>query len=101
MKTSRALTALLLLFLTSVASPISAALGAQVTNDPFPEPIGAGSAPIVVGYREFATVPGTGQAAPRLMQLVDEPGTRRMFVNDQVGPIYSVSYDGRTVSPYV
>ncbi len=35
------------------------------------------------------------------MLLVDEPGTRRLFVNDMRGPIYSVSYDGKTVTPYV
>jgi glucose/arabinose dehydrogenase len=35
------------------------------------------------------------------MILVDEPGTRRMFVNDMRGPIYSVSYDGATVVEYV
>ena len=96
MKTLRALNALL-----ALASLLPASLAAQVTNDPFPEPIGSGSAPIVVAFRELATVPGTGQAAPRLMQLVDEPGTRRMFVNDQVGPIYTISYDGRTVTRYV
>jgi hypothetical protein len=33
--------------------------------------------------------------------LVTEPGTRRMFVNDMNGPIHGVSYDGRTVTPYV
>jgi hypothetical protein len=35
------------------------------------------------------------------MNIVDEPGTRRIFVNDQVGPIHSISYDGRTVTQYV
>ena len=33
-----------------------------------------------------------------MMLLVDEPGTRRMFVNDMRGPLYSVSYDGKTVA---
>ena len=36
-----------------------------------------------------------------MMLLVDEPGTRRMFVNDMRGPLYSVSYDGKTVTPYL
>ena len=31
-----------------------------------------------------------------MMLLVDEPGTRRLFVNDMRGPLYSVSYDGKT-----
>ena len=35
------------------------------------------------------------------MLLVDEPGTRRLFVNDMRGPIYSVSYDGKRVAPYI
>jgi hypothetical protein len=35
------------------------------------------------------------------MLLVDEPGTRRLFVNDMRGPIYSVSYDGRSVTRYI
>ena len=30
-----------------------------------------------------------------MMNLVNEPGTRRLFVNDMRGPIYSVSYDGK------
>jgi glucose/arabinose dehydrogenase len=94
MKTQR------LLFVVFALAPFPATLAAQVTNDPFPQPIGAGTAPIVVAYREFATVPGTGQAAPRLMHLLDEPGTRRLFVSDQVGPIHTVSYDGR-VAQYV
>lgn len=36
-----------------------------------------------------------------MMLLVDEPGTGRLFVNDMTGPLYSVSYDGRTVREYV
>jgi hypothetical protein len=35
------------------------------------------------------------------MLLVNEPGTRRLFVNDMRGPLYSVSYDGKTVTPYL
>jgi hypothetical protein len=35
------------------------------------------------------------------MLLTTEPGTRRMFVNDMRGPLYSVSYDGRTVKQYL
>jgi hypothetical protein len=37
----------------------------------------------------------------RLMVLVDEPGTRRMFVNDMRGPLYRVSYDGKDVGVYL
>lgn len=51
--------------------------------------------------REFATVPNAGSDAPRMMLLVDEPGTRRLFVNAMQGLIYSISYDGRSVTPYL
>ena len=36
-----------------------------------------------------------------MMLLVDEPGRRRLFVNDMRGLLYAVSYDGRTVTPYL
>ena len=36
-----------------------------------------------------------------MMLLVDEPGSRRLFVNDMRGPLFTVSYDGRTVTPYL
>ena len=36
-----------------------------------------------------------------MMLLVDEPGTRRLFVNDMRGPLYTVSYDGKAVALYV
>ena len=36
-----------------------------------------------------------------MMLLVDEPGTRRLFVNDMRGLLYSVSYDGGTVTRYL
>ena len=54
-------------------------------------------------FVEFASLPDiAGEAQPaRMMLLVDEPGTRRLFVNDMRGPIYSVSYDGKTVMPYL
>ena len=36
-----------------------------------------------------------------MMNLVDEPGTKRLFVNDMRGPLYSVSYDGKAVTLYL
>jgi len=74
---------------------------AQTTNDPFPEPIEAVEGVITVDFVEFATIPDIDQSPARVMILVDEPGTRRMFVNDMRGPIYSVSYDGQTVTHYI
>jgi hypothetical protein len=80
---------------------IAAAAAAQTATDPFPAPIPATDGVIRVRFREFASIPDVGGEAARMMLLVDEPGTRRMFVNDMRGPIYTVSYDGRTVTPYL
>jgi hypothetical protein len=80
---------------------LAAPAGAQVSNDPFPEPIGDDWAPLVVDYTDFARIPGVGGDAALMTHLLDEPGTQRMFVNDMNGPIHSISYDGRTVRQYV
>ncbi len=81
-----------------VASP----LYAQTTsNNPFESPINATDGVIAVNYTEFAAIPDINGQAPRMMLLVDEPGTRRMFVNAMQGPLFSVSYDGKTVTEYV
>jgi hypothetical protein len=71
------------------------------TNDPFPDPIPAADGVIRVGATEFASLPDIDGVAARMMNLVDEPGTGRLFVNDMRGPLYTVSYDGRTVTPYL
>jgi Glucose / Sorbosone dehydrogenase len=71
------------------------------TIDPFPKPIADNGEPLRVNFVEFATVPDVGSEAARMMLLVNEPGTRRLFVNDMRGPLYTVSYDGKTVTPYV
>ena len=36
-----------------------------------------------------------------MMRLVDEPGTGRLFVSDMWGLVYTVSYDGGTVTQYL
>jgi len=71
------------------------------TIDPFPKPIADNGEPLRVNLVEFASVPDVGGEAARMMLLVNEPGTRRLFVNDMRGPLYTVSYDGKTVTPYV
>ncbi|HEU4694853.1 MAG TPA: PQQ-dependent sugar dehydrogenase, partial [Vicinamibacterales bacterium] len=71
------------------------------TADPFPQPIEARQGVITVGVREFASVPDLDGVSARMMNLVNEPGTRRLFVNDMRGPLYSVSYDGKAVTLYV
>lgn len=81
---------------------IASTASGQTTTDPFSTPIEATEGVIVVGFVELASIPDTpGGEAARMMLLVDEPGTGRMFVNDMRGPLYSVTYDGRTVTEYV
>ena len=73
---------------------------AQTTREPFPSPIRAEDV-TVVRVEEFASIPDVDGEAARMMLLVDEPGTGRLFVNDMRGPLYGVSYDGRSVTRYV
>src|SRR5262245_9247576 len=90
-----------LLLLAAAMLLLSPPLRAQRTTDPFPKPIPVSEGAITVGVRDFATLPDIDGVAARMMVLVDEPGSGRLFVNDMRGPIYSVSYDGKTVRPYV
>jgi len=87
--------------LTFAALLVASPLCAQAANDPFPNPIAATEGVVRVNYVEFASIPDIDGTAARMMTMLDEPGTRRMFVSDMRGPIYSVSYDGRTVVEYV
>ena len=54
-----------------------------------------------VDYREFATLPDIDGVAARMMLLVQEPGTRNLFVNDMRGPLYRVNAEGNIVTLYV
>jgi hypothetical protein len=80
---------------------IASALRGESTKDPFPAPINATAGVILVKFVEFAAIPFVGDEAPRMMHMVDEPGTRRLFVHTMQGPLYSVSYDGKTVTQYL
>jgi hypothetical protein len=80
---------------------IASAAYSQTTKDPFPVPIPATDGAILVKFVEFAAIPYAGDEAPRMMLLLDEPGTHRLFVNTMRGAIYSISYDGKTVTPYL
>ena len=78
------------------------ALGAeQLTNDPFAAPIEAKQGVIGVSFVEFATIPVEGLGAPRLMHMIAEPASKRLFVSTMRGSLYSISYDGKTVTPYL
>jgi hypothetical protein len=80
---------------------IASAARGESTNNPFPAPIPAAEGAILVKFVEFATIPYAGDEAPRMMLLLDEPGTHRLFVHTMRGPIYSISYDGKTVTQYL
>ena len=91
-----------------IASPLAAQppqpaapLPPGQSNNPFGPPIEAADGVIQVNVREFATLPDIDGVPARMMNLVDEPGTRRLFVNDMRGPLYSVSYDGKQVALYL
>jgi hypothetical protein len=97
------LVALLLIPLAAPAQPTGQAvpLPADQTVDPFPAPIPAAEGVVRVNVREFASLPDIDGVAARMMLLVNEPGTRRLFVNDMRGPLYSVGYDGKSVTQYL
>jgi hypothetical protein len=85
----------LALGLLAIASALAQGL------DPFPQPIAATEGVIRVNVAQFARVPDSDGQPPRMMLMTDEPGTRRLFVNDMRGPLYIVSYDGKTVTKYL
>jgi len=103
LRTTRSVIAALLMGSAVFAQqqPQPAPLAAGQTADPFPQPIEARQAVITVGVREFASVPDIDGVAARMMNLANETGTRRLFVNDMRGPLYSVSYDGKAVTLYL
>jgi hypothetical protein len=84
-----------------IAMLIAPAARGQVTTDPFPTPIHAVDDVVLVKFAEFATIPFLGTEAPRMMLLLDEPATNRLFVHTMQGQIYSISYDGKNVTQYL
>ncbi|HWI20392.1 MAG TPA: PQQ-dependent sugar dehydrogenase [Vicinamibacterales bacterium] len=85
------------------SAPAPAAAVAQTTTtNPFPTPIESSAGVVSVKFTEFAVIPDAANGeAPRMMHLVNEPGSRRMFVATMRGQIYGVSYDGKTVTEYI
>jgi len=81
----------------SMAAPACA----QTTDDPFPDPIPRSDGMIQVDYAEFAVLPDIMGVAARMMLIIDEPATGRLFVNDMRGPLYNVSYNGLSVLRYL
>ncbi len=72
-----------------------------LTTNPFPQPIAATEGVIAVTLREFASLPDIDNIAARMMTLVEEPATRRLFVSEMRGVLYAISPDGGTVTPYL
>jgi hypothetical protein len=102
-RTSRLFLATLLIASPTLAQPPSqpSSLTPGQSNDPFATPIAASEGVRTVNVREFASLPDIAGVAARMMNLVDEPGARRLFVNDMRGPIYGISYDGKSVMLYL
>jgi glucose/arabinose dehydrogenase len=71
------------------------------TNNPFPQPIARDEGAIAVTLREFASLPDIDGVAARMMTLVEEPASKRLFISDMRGPLYTLSTDGTTVTPYL
>lgn len=84
----------------AVCTVATASLVAQPTTRPLP-PIDSVTGALVVNVSDFASLPDIGGVAARMMLLVDEPGSKRLFANDMRGPIYNVSYDGKSVTQYI
>ena len=106
---SRLMSILVLLLLASFSGSSTSAQGRGVqeplppgqTNDPFPQPIVSTEGVITVTLREFASLPDIDGVAARMMTLVEEPSSRRLFVSDMRGPLYTLSADGKVVTSYL
>ena len=67
------------------------------SDNPFTTPIPATEGVIVVRAAEFASVPDFNNRAARMNLILDQPDTKRLFVNTMPGVLYAVSYDGKSV----
>jgi len=78
------------------------ALFAQSDGNPFTTPIPTNQDVITVDFTEFARIPDADDnQPPRLMHMIAETGTARLFVSVMTGKLYSISYDGQTVTEYL
>jgi hypothetical protein len=91
----------IVLLVTSPAAAQTPPNSTNTTNDPFPTPIPSTEGVIKVRFAEFASIPDVDDEAARLMTLVDEPGTRRLFVSDMRGILYTLGYNGQNVTKYL
>jgi glucose/arabinose dehydrogenase len=72
----------------------------QTTTDPFP-PLEAVEGVIAVRFQEFATLPDVNNAAPRMMTLVEDPASKRLFISAMTGQIFTVGASGTPVATYL
>ena len=98
MKTTRPTAAALLVL---AASLVACSAPAQQTGDVFPDDIEAEEDVITVSVEELASIPDVDGEPARMMTMVHEEDTDRLFVSDQRGPIYVVSEDGESVTEYI
>jgi hypothetical protein len=77
------------------------AFGQRTTTDPFPTPITSIEGVITVGFTEFATIPPSGDAAPRVMTMLHDAATKRSFASDMIAKLASISLDGKLVTPFL
>ncbi len=81
----------------ALVAVLSAPAGlAQSNTDPFSDPIPVTDGAITVNIREFEVLPDQRGEPARPMLLIDEPGTRRLFVSDMYGLLRFLN--GREVS---
>lgn len=71
------------------------------TSDPFPEPIETREGVVVIDVVEYASIPDVDGEPARMMTLVHEPGTDRLFLSDQRGIVYLLGGEGEPVVPYI
>ena len=85
---------------TQLVSLITAILINLHTSQPVHAVIEQG---LSIGIRDFAVLPDSalGNDAPARVNMMTADPLGRLFVNDQRGPLYSVSADGSTVTNYL
>lgn len=83
-----------------IFSMLTSPLMAQMTDNPFIEPIEANEDIISVGYKEFALLPDFDGGSPLAMDMEAEPNGERYFVNILQGILYTLK-DGGEVTKYL
>ena len=83
-----------------IFSLMTGSLIAQVTNDPFSDPIEINKDVITIGFKEFAMLPDIEEEAALAMDLELEPDCDRYFINDLHGILDTVNQNG-SVTEYL